>query len=174
MKWWVYVIIGGCIFTVGVVVGYSSHHPGPATVNIIYPDAGTVAQAVASVGPVSCDAGVVVKIVPGKPRTIYLPGDAGQIDCPVCPEVEVVATSGALAGPVSTLATASAPPPVIVKEVEYRDTHRTWGVGPAFTKPYDVTGVGYGATVQYQPLNWPEISATFTSKEVMVSPTVRF
>jgi len=172
MKWWAYALVGLSIFAVGFFLGRSSRRDSSIPVAINVPDAGPQAVAVASTGPVSCDAGVVVRVVPGKPRPIYLPYDAGVVECPVCPTLEVSASASSLAGPTVAESTATAPPPVVVTRTEY--THKTWGVGPAFTKPYETGGLGYGATLQWQPLSWLELTGTFTTKEVMVSPTVRF
>jgi len=172
MKWWAYVLIAVSIFAVGFVAGLRTRG-APSVVYIDRPDAGVV-TATASTGPVSCDAGVVVRVVPGKPRVIYLPGDSGTVECPICPTLEVTATAGSSTS--SNLARADAPlaPPTIVHQIEYRETRRVFGLGPAISKPYNEPGIGFGVTAQVQPFDWLEITGTFTTKEVIVSPTYRW
>lgn len=173
---WLYLAAGALLFLGGFIAGRWLHwgskpEQGSGVVSSSGSDGGMpAAVATATTGSSSCDAGVQVIIKPGKPIVIYLPGDAGSFSCPSCPELTVSAGATTTTGPSTAHADA---PVVVVKTVDHVRDFRAFGLGPAATVIYS-GGVGYGASLSWQPADWLQVNVTPTTKATTASVEFRF
>ena len=155
-------------FSGGWLLGRRGLPRGQPTVTqlpVAWADAGPMPLEVAKAtgGGATCDAGVVITIVPGPIRWVPQPymvaSDAG-FNCPSCPALTVSASTSSSAAPCTAYTQSPVLPPTLLHETDSPRLPKAFGVGVA--GGYAVGKAVIGGTADWTPTPWLDIRATVT------------